>query len=43
MVHENCSRKSEGKRLFFAILSWVLQWLQPVLKMLHETIKKKYN
>ena len=41
-VYKCCQHKAEGKKQIYAILAWILLWLQPILKLLHEAIRRKY-
>lgn len=43
IVYQCSDTKAGIKSKILIILTWILQWLQPILKMLHETIRKKYH
>lgn len=42
-LHQSCQHAPQTKKQVYAILAWILLWLQPILKLLHESIRRKYS
>lgn len=43
VLHKSCNKSNEQKQKILKILSWILQWIQPIMKMMHKIIKSKFK